>query len=500
MSRSPTAMIKDRFQSREILAFFDTDTPHSQGEVPLSSGRRLFHRLLFSLIPSFLQSRVRPASAKPYKLRPTSYLDGLRGVASFIVFLGHYTEENLGWWTEPYGVYENGAASSPLQLPFIRVIYSARPMVHIFFLISGYVLAIKPLEQIHSQQYAALSLTLSSSVFRRGLRLFVPSVVTLFIMALAVYSGLSDDRYASRFMDLSYQLDDWRRTCWELLWAAWAINDIQYPSPIYNPALWTIPVEFAQSLILFMVILGLSRCVLNARLLMLGGIMAFCFYSGELYSLEFLGGMFIAEITLLQDRSLLSPQLSPIDLPKFAPGDPPTCSAKRSRRITNHKLTQAFWIANVVCGLYIASWTNDHIDQVWGLRFLDAHTPEPFDGQKIWFCIGAFQIVTACTQVRALQGLFTSPVAQYLGRVSYALYLTHNLCLRVLEPWMLPILEWYFSKDSFMGRHLNWVAGLVLYLPVIICVADLFWRAVDQPTVKFARWLEEKCIMSPKEL
>jgi hypothetical protein len=56
-------------------------------------------------------------------------------------------------------------------------------------------------------------------------------------------------------------------------------------------------------------------------------------------------------------------------------------------------LVQAFWFGNVISGLFIASWTNSHVDQVWGLRFLDAHTPEPYYGQRVWFCLGAFQIV-----------------------------------------------------------------------------------------------------------
>jgi hypothetical protein len=38
-------------------------------------------------------------------------------------------------------------------------------MVHIFFIISGYVLSYKPLEQIHSQQFSALGTTLSSFDF-----------------------------------------------------------------------------------------------------------------------------------------------------------------------------------------------------------------------------------------------------------------------------------------------------------------------------------------------
>lgn len=491
-------MIKDDCHSQVILALLETEPLPPQKQTPSSSAKRLLQKLVFSLLPSFMQSKLRHTTSTSYRIHPTSYLDGLRGFASFIVFMGHYTEENLGWWTEPYGLYEDGASSSPLQLPFLRVIYSARPMVHIFFIISGYVLALKPLKQIHSQQYAALSSTLSSSVFRRGIRLFVPSFITLFVMALTVYYGVSDYRYASPFMTLYYQLSHWRKTCWRLLWASWAISDISYAAPVYNPALWTIPVEFAQSLLLFITILGLSRCVANARLFILAGVMTFCFYSGELYTLEFLGGMFIAEVTILQDQSLLSPTLSPTELPKFTFDDAPIRCASTSKIM--QRLVQAFWMGNVVCGLFIASWTNDHVSEVWGLRVLDSHTPEPYEGQRIWFCLGAFQIVAACTQVRFLQDFFTNPIAQYLGRISYALYLTHNLCLTVLEPRVLPILDSFFSKASFLGRHLNWIAGLMLYLPVIICVADLFWRAVDKPTVKFARWLEGKCIVSAKKL
>ncbi|PSS12381.1 hypothetical protein M430DRAFT_170225 [Amorphotheca resinae ATCC 22711] len=489
-------MPKDAF-SQAFLPPLEADPGRPRdGSIPYPSGMRILQKLAFGLVPSFLQPRLRPTPPKPH-LHPTSYLDGLRGIASFIVMMGHYTEENLGWYTEPYGLYENGAPSSPLQLPFVRVIYSARPMVHIFFIISGYVLSYKPLKQIHSQQYAALATTLSSSVFRRGIRLFLPSIVTLFIMALAVYYGLSDPRYASPFLSLSLQLSHWWSTCWELLWASWAINDLSYPQPVYNPALWTIPVEFAQSLLLFIVILGLSRCLTNIRLLILSCVIAFCFHTGELYAVEFLGGMFIAEVTLLQNRSLLSPTSSPTVLPKYVLDEKP--EKPKCVPTIKQKLIEAFWIANVICGLFIASWTNNHVEEVWGLRFLNAHTPEPYSGQRVWFCLGAFQIVVACTQVRCLQNIFNTHIAQYLGNISYALYLTHNLCLTILEPRMLPLLDSYFAKDTFWGRQINWLAGLVLYLPIIICVADLFWRAVDMPTVKFARWVEAKCIVTPKK-
>jgi peptidoglycan/LPS O-acetylase OafA/YrhL len=104
----------------------------------------------------------------------------------------------------------------------------------------------------------------------------------------------------------------------------------------------------------------------------------------------------------------------------------------------------------------------------------------------------------ASTQLRYLQNIFTTQIAQYLGNISYALYLTHNLCLTIMEPTVVPLLDKVFSKSTFWGRHFAWVAGLVIYLPFIIFVADLFWRAVDSPIVKFARWLETKCVVEKK--
>jgi peptidoglycan/LPS O-acetylase OafA/YrhL len=480
-------MIKD-YQPTMIWKIIEVDTSqHADHAIFLSSGKRLLQRVAFGLLPSFVQQKIRPGLTKTQRLHATSYLDGLRGVASFVVFMGHYTEENLGWYTEPYGLYEDGARSSPLQLPFVRAIYSARPMVHIFFIISGYVLSYKPLKQIHAQQYSALTTTLSSSVFRRALRLFLPSFVTLFIMAIALYCGFSDSRYAEAHFSLYSQLTHVWNICLRLLCASWAINDIDYPQPPYNPALWTIPVEFAQSLLLFVTILGLSRCITNVRLLLLAGIAAFCFYSGELYTVEFLGGMFIAEITILQDGSWMTPSASPTILPKYTLKEKakPECGST-----IKQKIIQAFWMANVVSGLFIASWTNNHIEEVWGLRFLNAHTPEPYEGQRVWFCLGAFQIVAAFTQLKCLQDIFTTPVAIYLGNISYALYLTHNLCLTILEPRMVPWLNHLFGKTTLWGRHFSWLGGLVLFLPIIISVADLFWRLIDTPSVKFARWLE----------
>ncbi|QSZ31063.1 hypothetical protein DSL72_000624 [Monilinia vaccinii-corymbosi] len=500
-------MATEGYKSQTIWGTMEADSQkNSEYTVFLSSGKRLLQKLAYGCVPSFLQRRTtRTSSPKTQKLHPTSYLDGLRGVASFIVFMGHYTEENIGWWTEPYGLYEDGAPSSPIQLPFLRVLYSARPMVHVFFIISGFVLTYKPLKQIHAQQYSALASTLSSSVFRRAVRLFLPSFITLLIMSLAVYYGFSEARYGFPLWSLTAQLENWYEACWLLLLSSWGWDNSSSPLPRYNPALWTIPVEFAQSMLLFIVVLGLSHARINMRLLILSCIMSFCFWSAQLHTVEFLGGMFIAEVTLLQ--SYHSPPSNSLETSSILPtaelGDkksgPPNATTFDSSNPTmpsNEGIPlKVFWILNLICGLYIASWTNEHVDEIPLLSILNAHTPRPYSGQRVWFCLAAFQIVLACTQLTTLQSLFNHPLPQYLGNISYALYLTHNLCLTILEPQFVPLFADTFGKDTFFGRHAFWAAGLLIYGPIILWTADVFWRGIDVPSTKFARWLESKCLM-----
>lgn len=76
-----------------------------------------------------------------------------------------------------------------LQLPIVRIFYSGRGMVTTFFIISGYVLSYKALSLTHSGRYAALLDSLSSSVVRRGMWLFIPTTILTFISLLLNRAG-----------------------------------------------------------------------------------------------------------------------------------------------------------------------------------------------------------------------------------------------------------------------------------------------------------------------
>ncbi|KAF5685256.1 acyltransferase [Fusarium circinatum] len=135
------------------------------------------------LLPSFItesQTSRDNIQARP-SLSPTLYLDGLRGLFSFLVFLRHFLlpwEEGLDT-----GFGQNGNMSF-MKLPIIRLIYGG-PTVPIFFIVSGFVLAYKPLKLIHKKDYSTLGLYTMSSVLRRPFRLFLPPLVSTFIVAIA---------------------------------------------------------------------------------------------------------------------------------------------------------------------------------------------------------------------------------------------------------------------------------------------------------------------------
>lgn len=113
--------------------------PITAGYSPLASsaqtGNSHFTARLKTLaifwLPLPIQKRIWPANFKSARLYATSWLDGLRGVASLIVFFDHFTDFNCRWLTFPYDFISDGEKSwgfnSPLQLPFSA--YSPLPLV-----------------------------------------------------------------------------------------------------------------------------------------------------------------------------------------------------------------------------------------------------------------------------------------------------------------------------------------------------------------------------------
>jgi hypothetical protein len=62
---------------------------------------------------------------------------------------------------------------------------------------------------------------------------------------------------------------------------------------------------------------------------------------------------------------------------------------------------------------------------------------------------------------------------------------------------MLPILEAITGpiggRKTQIGFTVQWILSVLISWPIVIYLADLLWRALDVPSVKFARWCEALC-------
>ncbi|KAH8805746.1 acyltransferase [Xylogone sp. PMI_703] len=476
-------------------------TSNENSSPALKSNENVFSRVKLSvqrfgffILPSPIQKRLRPAQFKPQRLYPTSYLDGLRGVASLIVFFCHYTEGNMGSYTHSYGLPKDAKVhSSPLQLPFLRVVYSGRPMVHIFFVISGFVLSYKPLKLARARNWSSLQNTLSSSVFRRAMRLFIPTTTSTFMIMLLI-----------RFRWMGKPMPSFWAQFWDWMHAVWKITfswkwDITQFLP-YDVHLWTIPIEMSCSMLLFVTIMGMSRCKVYLRLIILLGIMFYCLKCQHWAAFEFLGGMFIAEIGLIQiaraerdankEAATASSSPTPITT-EVKPAGP-------SRGWT------IFWWINFVIAMFLAGWPNQGAKETPIIKHLVPITIDPYfttGGDLVsfpWFALGAIQTVFACQQLPALQRFFTTGIAQYLANLSYALYLMHGPCLDVFAHRVMPhvwALVGGAEGAGMFAKMFVWFVGLCCLSIPVFWSADVFWRAVDTPSVQFAKWVEDCCIV-----
>lgn len=60
----------------------------------------------------------------------------------------------------------------------------------------------------------------------------------------------------------------------------------------------------------------------------------------------------------------------------------------------------------------------------------------------------------------------------------------------------MPSIWGVVGKESDFGYCFGFLVGWVVCLVVSLWAADVFWRLVDAPSVKFARWVESKLVVN----
>ncbi|KAI0533683.1 hypothetical protein GGR58DRAFT_98146 [Xylaria digitata] len=472
---------------------------------------------LMSHLPILVQSllfrsytRISKNPRKPSRLHTTSYLDGLRGLAALIVCVCHYTEENHPNLTTWYGVFPNPALAlepSWIQLPFVRVIFSGRPMVHLFFVISGFALSVKALAAIRERKFEKCHSILASAAFRRPIRLCGPPVVSMVFIVLFIRAGwLRGALPTSR-----QQLNDWvAAVYYHVIWP-WSWDTHLYPG--YNVNLWTIPVELCHSMLLFLMVLAMSRIRAAARITIVLSLVVYCLHCGKWAAAEFIAGILLAEAHLVGEERRGHERLPLSNSPpcfEHSQEEKPKTWGTGARNLTIRRLEIILHIAILTAALFIAGWPNVDSSRTPGIRLLVFRAPKAFNPhdpqgpQKFWFAIAAMGSVWSCGRISFVHKILETRFAQYAGRISFAVYIVHGPVFNLFSDAVLGVsrrperwvngkgsgLRGWIGIDTAFNRTLCWATGFAILFPAVLVTAHFFCRFVDEPLVRFAKTME----------
>ena len=453
----------------------------------LDWARRVFHLLARSIL-------LKPTTAHD-QLKSTSWLDGLRGFAALLVYFHHHqlwvhmTNNRSKWFENSYG-YEGEYYFAAMH--GIRTFFSGGHFaVATFFVISGYVLSVRPMGLVHSGNQEGLAQSISSGLFRRWIRLFLPTLATTLLWLTSWHAFgwwcRPFEPQPTYFAELVKWFSEVR------LYIYLYKGPKGFPWLYWNLHTWTIPYEFKGSLAIYTVIPALSMSTRKYRLgLTIALIFYFLYMVDGWYLAMFLSGMLLCDLDMLAAEGSLPLHLSSVVDP-----------------YKKYIFTGLFILSIFFGGVPLADSNIDNLKKSPGWRHLSFLKPDATNDHK-WFFLfwAAILLVSAIPRVPWLKAFFNSRFCQYLGRVSYSLYLMHGPVIWTLGNAIYLLTGWskdepdypypsYFHKFPIsragpMGLEpAFWIAQLVL-LPATLLVSNLVTVLIDEPSVRFATWARRK--------
>jgi peptidoglycan/LPS O-acetylase OafA/YrhL len=357
-------------------------------------------------------------------------------------------------------------------------------MVSVFWVLSGISLSLKPLQLARSQSWEKLFDTMFSSIFRRALRLYMPVFFVQCCVITAACLGFYNHAYAlskawpfggtneKQFVVYdtnSEQIQDWLKTMWKFA------NPFRPMRPLYDVHLWTIPLEFRNSIILFATLVAYAKLKARVRIGLTAALYAFCVLVEEGDIALFIAGMGLAEYLLIQDERI-----------KRLPTSEKVQEAQRAR-------PKPVWIVVLFAGLHLLSWPAHKYETSPGYITLHNVFKPLFRSTELTFQrMGAAIFLLALCGSEWLRQPFRTSLAVYLGKISFPLYIVHGPVNHILGTSLVEFFWGFTGNDTLVKYEMGVVVSFLCCTAVVVWLADLLTTLVDAPSVRFGRTLQTR--------
>lgn len=407
--------------------------------------------------------------------------EGIRGIACFMVIFSHLSLSffpylhSFGSYRAPPYALELAIHHSPFGF-----FYSGTAAVYIFFVLSGYVLTYSI---VNSQQPRT---KIKSMTLKRLPRLMLPALGSCVLLWLAFYSMQPDGQYVSAWLDalgsevtgsasLSSLADALYDGVVRTFWYGWSQ---------YNWVLWTMKFELVGSLLIFALLYVHYALPQRSNDAVVKSPSLLAPLWRPVFMLFLLIGLLLLSYISLRMTPFDSNSLTEwsaldilenmLEIVAFLLGMLLFFYYQVLSELMNDWL--AFTL--LALGLYCAGVHDSSVCYRWLNPWLDGRTYNLLN-----FIAGPF-IVSAVLMNTRLARLFSTSIPVYLGRISFAAYLNHLLIIYVVGLPLFNLLhQWQVSYAISALLSCTAVIG------VTIAFSEVYYRVVDQNTLRFSAWL-----------
>ncbi|PYI09791.1 hypothetical protein BO78DRAFT_436671 [Aspergillus sclerotiicarbonarius CBS 121057] len=417
------------------------------------------------------------------------WLDGLRGIAAAIVAWFHFTVGEMG---PPYRSFWTNPAEDNrrwFQLPPFRLIFAGQAMVLIFFVISGYAVSISII-RLREEAPAQFYRKLTSSVLRRGFRLYIPVLILCLLSHVALYTGLIDWTPGNPTEGCP-GAEPWSAlgphvSCLTLTF----LTTLDLSGPIfvtgYNFHLWTISYEFRCSLAVYLVILGLASVKAQMRLAIVACLgVVFLWFGSPMFS-AFLTGLLFAELDVAQQQVLF----------------PPSVGKRYRTGLANWISLLPGLLFGIAIFLLCLPQDPSFPPEFWfQSRLALPFYVDPTMRIRAWHAVGAILVVGTLRHLPLVRAPLESKLAQFLGMISFSIYLLHPLFIMVLRNRILDAVcrrlwgtDFWQTRQDESAWHvlfLAWAVAGAIMGPLLVLASGYMARSVDRRSVAFSYQVEK---------
>ncbi|CAJ2499754.1 Uu.00g026070.m01.CDS01 [Anthostomella pinea] len=424
------------------------------------------------------------------------WLDGLRGFAAAIVAWFHFTNFGLkmpyrSFWDEP--AEQNRHL---IQLAPFRIIFAGQAMVDIFFVVSGYSVSVGLIRLRNRGSTADFYRKLTSAVFRRLFRLFFPVLIISIISHTLYYLGFYAWLFTAEngFPGCVPYSNPWPHVKW-LLRAMFNIVNLQSnQNRTLNDHLWTIPVEMRGSMFVYLAIVAFASVRANLRPFLTGFLGLRFLWTGSPEFAAFFAGLTLAELDGTTE-SLTLPHLVTME----------KAMAQTTAKLQRFR-NPAKWALFAMGVYFLCLPVQEPFPADW---FFQTYINPPFwteweTRMRSWQTIGAVLFIGTARKTPILKRPFETRFAQFLGEISFSLYLLHQTIYRIALNRILDWVSWVFlgqgywaaEKEENNAGHVVFFAWTVATLVIgsFLAVASKYMaKTVDKRSVALAHRVEKLC-------